>query len=66
MCIYISDQSIAFFSGPHHTTCRILAPQPGIKPKPQQWELAVFTIGLPGKGPKYRLLKAEYLKLEKS
>lgn len=32
MCIYISDQSIAFFSGPHHTTCRILAPQSGSNP----------------------------------
>ena len=42
MCIYISDQSIVFFffffSGPHHTTCRILGPQPGIKPKPSAVE----------------------------
>ena len=27
-----------FFSGPHHTTCRILGPQPGIKPKPSAVE----------------------------
>ena len=40
--IYFRPKHCLFFffpSGPHHTTCRILAPRPGIKPKP----LAVET-----------------------
>ena len=35
-----------FLSGP--VACGILVPQPGIEPRPQQWEWQVLAIGPPG------------------
>ena len=37
-----------FFFWLYHAACRILVPQPGIEPKPQQWKCQVLTTGLPG------------------
>ena len=39
---------LLFFFWPNHTDCRILAPQPGIKPRPPQWNCQVLTSGPPG------------------
>ena len=33
---------------PHHTTCGILVPWPGIEPGPRQWKRWILTTGLPG------------------
>ena len=39
---------VFFFFLLHHTGCRILAPQPGIKPRPPQGKHQVLTTGPPG------------------
>ena len=33
---------------PHHAACRILIPQPGIEPRPCQWQHQVLIAGPPG------------------
>ena len=44
---------LIFSFWPGLSACRILVPQPGIKPRPQQWKLrlGVLTTGPPGKSP---------------
>ena len=32
----------------HHASCRILVPQAGIEPRPQQWKQRILTPGPPG------------------
>ena len=46
-----SQYCIFFFFWPCHLTCGILVPQPGIEPRPRQWERRVLTTGPPGNSP---------------
>ena len=50
--------AIALYFCSHHRACKILVPQPGIKPMPcpLQWKSGILTTGPPGKSPESLLL----------
>ena len=45
---YQLEQLFLFLAAPRRAACRILVPQPGIEPGPQQWQRRVLTTGPPG------------------